>query len=120
MLSKEQVLEIISYCESHGVTRKTRLQELGIREWDFYESRRRYLDQEKKEPTSTGHFIQLENGGDFVPSTVMELEGRYNGGRGKRVQADDVVVECRTRRGGMIRISGKISVDLMGLLVREL
>lgn len=32
MLSKEQVLEIISYCDTHGVQRKARLQELGISE----------------------------------------------------------------------------------------
>lgn len=120
MLSKEQVLEIISYCESHGVSRKVRLQELGIREWDFYESRRRYIDQEKKAPESVGHFIQLGDGGDFVPSSVTELEGRFNIGKGKRTQAEDVIVECRTPRGGMLRISGRVSLDLIGALVREL
>lgn len=29
MLSKEQVLEIIAYCDDHGVQRKVRLRELA-------------------------------------------------------------------------------------------
>lgn len=40
MLSKEQVLEIIAYCDDHGVQRKVRLRKLGITEWNFYKSRR--------------------------------------------------------------------------------
>lgn len=48
MLSKEQVLEIMAYCDDHGVQRKVRLRELGITEWNFYKSRRQCLRQEKR------------------------------------------------------------------------
>ena len=54
MLSKEEVLEIISYCDTHGVQRKVRLRELGMTEWNFYKSRRQYLRQEKVNPAAVG------------------------------------------------------------------
>ena len=53
MLSKEEVLEIISYCDSHKVQRSTRLKELGITHREFYKSRRNYLENEKSH--SQGH-----------------------------------------------------------------
>ena len=46
MLSKEQVLEIIAYCDDHGVQRKVRLRELGITEWNSYKTHRQCLSQE--------------------------------------------------------------------------
>ena len=36
MLSKEEVLEIIFYCDSHKINRSDRLQELGISHWNFF------------------------------------------------------------------------------------
>lgn len=74
MLSKEEVMEIISYCDTHGVQRKTRLRELGITEWNFYKSRQLYLRQEKANPVSGGSFIRLGAGGTLVPATVTEKE----------------------------------------------
>ena len=50
MLSKEEVLEIISYCDSHKIQRSVRLKELGITHWEFYKSRRKYLENEKSHP----------------------------------------------------------------------
>ena len=43
MLSKEEVLEIISHCDSHKINYSDRLQELGISHWNFYKSRRNHL-----------------------------------------------------------------------------
>lgn len=71
-------IEIIAYCDNHGVQRKVRLRELGITEWDFYKSRRRYLCQEKTNNETTESFIQQEAGGRFVPSTVTEMERQIN------------------------------------------
>ena len=60
MLSKEEVLEIISYCDSHKINRSDRLQELGISPWNFYKSRRHHLKAEKSSlQDSMGPFIQL-------------------------------------------------------------
>ena len=120
MLSKEQILEIISYCETNGVRRKDRLRELGISEWNFYKSRRRYLRQEKINPECAGSFIQLEHGGGFVPATVTEMERQVNPGRQSVGKGEELTVECRTSRGGMVRINGKLNAELLCALVKNL
>ena len=120
MLSKEQVLEIIAYCDNHGVQRKVRLRELGITEWNFYKSRRKYLHQEKMGAEVTGSFIQLESGGGFVPATVTEIERQINPGRQFIGKGEELTVECRTVRGGMVRINGKINTELLCALVKDL
>ncbi|MCQ2059383.1 MAG: hypothetical protein MJY71_06085 [Bacteroidaceae bacterium] len=48
MLSKEEISEVISYCQEHGCSYKDRLTELGIPEWKFYDSKYRYAFQERK------------------------------------------------------------------------
>ena len=42
MLTREEIAEIVQYCKENGVTYKSRLKEIGISEWRFYESKRRY------------------------------------------------------------------------------
>ena len=120
MLSKEEVLEIISYCDTHGVQRKARLRELGITEWNFYKSRRQYLRQEKANPATGGSFIQLGAEGAFVPATVTEIERQVNPGRLDSSKSEDLTLECRTSRGGMVRINGRLNAELLSALVRNL
>ena len=55
MLSKEEVLGIITYCDSHNIKRSARLQELGISHWNFYKSRRHHLESEKSHPQDHKH-----------------------------------------------------------------
>ena len=120
MLSKEEILEIISYCDTHGVQRKVRLRELGITEWNFYKSRRQYLRQEKVNSAAVGSFIQLGAEGAFVPATVTEMERQVNPGRLDSSRSEDLTVECRTSRGGMVRINGRLNAELLSALVRNL
>lgn len=121
MLSKEQVLEIISYCDAHGVTRRRRLMELGITHWEFYKSRRRHLEVEKSQPQeASGSFIQLKSNGEYVPSSVTAMEQSINPGRDLHRQSDMLTVECQTSRGGMVRVNGKISAGLLSALVKSL
>ena len=121
MLSKEEVLEIISYCDSHKIQRSTRLKELGITHWEFYKSRRKYLENEKSHPQDhTGSFIQLGSSGDFVPGSVTEMEKRINPGRKLHPQSEVLTIECQTSRGGMVRINGRLSTELMSALVKSL
>lgn len=82
MLSKEEVLEIISYCDTHRINRTTRLQELGISHWNFYKSRRQHLEKERTAPQDkAGSFIQLKSNGKYVPSSVTAMEKIINPGR---------------------------------------
>lgn len=121
MLSKEQVLEIIGYCDTHGITRRDRLMELGITHWEFYKSRRRHLEAEKSHPQETsGSFIQLKSNGEYVPSSVTVMEQSINPGRALRRQSETLIIECQTSHGGMVRINGKISAELLSALVKSL
>lgn len=121
MLSKEEVLEIISYCDENGINRKDRLEELGIGEWLFYSSRRRYLRQEAEGGNPTGHFIQLRGNGTLVPDSVRDMERRAHPDRKMRDHAaTDLKIECQTHRGGLLRISGQISPGMLAILVQNL
>lgn len=44
MLTQEEIADIVQYHNEHGVTYKSRLKEIGISEWRFYESKRRYAE----------------------------------------------------------------------------
>ena len=121
MLSKEEVLEIISYCDSHKINRSDRLQELGISHWNFYKSRRHHLESEKSQPQAhAGSFIQLESNGEYVPSSVTAMEKSIRPGRELHRQSEILTVECQTSRGGMVRINGKISAELLSTLLKSL
>ncbi|MDE6295340.1 MAG: hypothetical protein K2M03_04670 [Muribaculaceae bacterium] len=121
MLSKEEVLEIISYCDSHKINRSDRLQELGISHWNFYKSRRHHLKAEKSYPQDNmGSFIQLKSSGEYVPSSVTAMEQSINPGRNLHTQSEAMTIECQTSRGGMVRISGKMSAELLAALVKSL
>ena len=63
MLSKEEVSDVISYCQEHGCTYKEHLHELGIHEWKFYDSKYKYAIQERKNSVK-GQFLQLKTGSD--------------------------------------------------------
>ena len=73
MLSKEEISEVISYCQEHGCSYKDRLTELGIAEWKFYDSKYRYAIQERKIKES-GQFLQLKpsSDGSFVPFPSLD------------------------------------------------
>lgn len=108
MLSKEEVLEIISYCNTHKINRSIRLQELGISHWNFYKSRRHYLEVEKLGSQSNpGSFIQLKPTGEYVLSSVTPMEKRINPYRELHRQSETLIVECQASRGDMVRINGR-------------
>lgn len=55
MMTREEVAEVMTYCKKNNVSYKTRLAELGIPAWKFYDSKSRYaLEQESSE--SKGEF----------------------------------------------------------------
>lgn len=58
MLIREEIADIVQYHNEHGVTYKSRLKEIGISEWRFYESKRRYTEVQAGE-RAAGEFLQL-------------------------------------------------------------
>ena len=121
MLGKEEVLEIISYCDSHIIHRSDRLQELGICHWNFYISRHHHLKAAKSCPQDiTLSFIQLKSSGEYVSTSVTAMEESINPGSKLHTQSGVMTIECQTSQGGMVRISGKIIAELITALVKSL
>lgn len=70
-MTKEEVASIVKYCNDNGVSYKARLSELGVPEWKFFESKRRYAKEQVSSASPAGEFLQLTAGGDFVPMRYM-------------------------------------------------
>ena len=61
MMTKEEVAQVIAYCDENKISYKQRLAELGINPWNFYDAKRKYAP--KQEGESSGEFLQLVPGG---------------------------------------------------------
>ena len=46
MMSKEEVAEIMTFCKERGISYKSRLAELGIPTWKFFDSKARYAKEQ--------------------------------------------------------------------------
>ncbi len=80
-MTREEVAEVITYCKKNDISYKTRLAELGIPAWKFYDSKSRYaLEQESSE--ANGEFLQLYAGDSSVPMpSFAATSGRMAKGR---------------------------------------
>lgn len=111
-------MEIVAYCKENHVTYESRLKELGVSQWNFYQSKKRHLLKEMKADSSDGAFIQLCSG-RFVPASLTAMEGE--GSRTKKhLESSELKIECQTSRGGLLRMSGKISSSILAVLVQNL
>ena len=106
MMTREEVAQIVSYCDEHNISYKRRLEELGIQEWRFYDAKRKYAA--KEEMGGTGEFLQLVSGGVFQTDTIKPLRTR-SGKQAKGNPALPVSIELRTPTGTMMRISGNLT-----------
>ena len=107
-MTREEVAEIISYCQTNQISYKARLQELGIPTWKFYDAKAKYAEEEAAE-NSQGAFLQLRSGDSFVPMPSFAAKSGQKS-RSKR-QTDEprsLSVELRTPNGTMMRISGEM------------
>lgn len=52
-MTREEVAEIMTYCQEHTVSYKDRLAELGIAPWRFYDAKSRYA-----KTTSTSRILR--------------------------------------------------------------
>ena len=107
MMTREEVAEIIMYCKAHKVTYKSRLAELNIPVWRFYDSKSRYAEEQSSGNTSKGDFIELGQSGTFIP--VPSFAGQ-NGRKPKGESPSGFKsIEIRTSKGDAIRIQGELS-----------
>ena len=66
-MTREEVVEIMNYCKEHKMTYKSRLEELNIPVWRFYDSKSRYAAEQSSGKTAQGEFIELPHSRSFVP-----------------------------------------------------
>jgi len=106
-MTKEEVAEVVAYCDENKISYKQRLSELGISEWSFYSAKRKYAP--KQEEDNAGDFLQLIPGGTFLPNPIKPARSRS----GKQKEAErnvvSVCIELRTPTGTMMRISGNLT-----------
>ena len=108
-MTREEVVEIMNYCKEHKVTYKSRLEELNIPVWRFYDSKSRYAGEQSSGKTAQGEFIELPHSGSFVP--VPSFAGT-TGRKQKSTLATPSglkEIEIRTPGGSAIRICGELN-----------
>lgn len=106
-MTREEVAEIIMYCKEHKVTYKSRLAELNIPVWRFYESKSRYAEEQSSGNTAKGAFIELGQSGTFIP--VPSFAGQSGRKPKEEPSSGFKSIEIRTSKGDAIRIQGELS-----------
>jgi hypothetical protein len=121
MLSKEEVLDIVTYCKDHAETYNSRCKELNIPLWRFYDAKKHYKNQEIKFG-EIGEFIQLRAGGPLKPSNLNQLEGKTVKGPGKQAdpQSGIMSLELQTRGGTVLRLYGEMTPAMLHELAQLL
>lgn len=102
-MTKEEVAQVIAYCDENKISYKQRLSELGISPWNFYDAKRKYAPKEEGE--NAGEFLQL------IPGANPIKPSRSRSSKQKESARETVAVniELRTPTGTMMRISGNLT-----------
>lgn len=106
-MTKEEIAEIVSYCEEKKISYKQRLEELGIKAWEFYDAKRKYAP--KREGDNTGEFLQLIPGESFLPNPIKPSRSRSTRQKNAEQNVVTVSIELRTPTGTMMRINGNLT-----------
>ena len=106
-MTKEEVAQVIAYCDENKISYKQRLEELGINPWRFYDAKRKYAPKEEGE--NAGEFLQLVPGGSFLPNPIKPSRSRSSRQKDSSQGAVAVSIELRTPTGTMMRISGNLT-----------
>ena len=114
MMTKEEVAQVIAYCEENKISYKQRLTELGIDLWRFYDAKRKYAP--KQEGNNAGEFLQLVPGGSFLPDPIKPARSRSGKQKNAEKGVIAISIELRTPTGTLMRISG----DLTGRELRDI
>lgn len=105
-MTKEEVKQIMSYCEEQKISFKTRLQELDIPLWKFYDAKRKYIAHDN----DFGGFLELLPGSQFFSNAIKPGRTR---GRSKckcdNSEPAAVSIELKIANGTMMRISGSLT-----------
>jgi len=103
MMTREQIKEIVSYSQEHGITVKQRLRELSIPEATFYYAKRMYA-REDMVPGVEGCFLQITGS----PAPAQGVSGQvYRRSKGKEDTLESpMTVELRIGSDTAMRLQG--------------
>lgn len=99
------------YCKEHKVTYKSRLAELNIPVWRFYDSKSRYAEEQSSGNTSKGDFIEL-GAKRYIHSGQSDRQPKKESSSGFKS------IEIRTIKGDAIRIQGEFSAQEFSSIVQ--
>lgn len=115
MLTREEIADIVQYHNEHGVTYKSRLKEIGISEWRFYESKRRYTEVQAGE-RAAGEFLQLVRGNSCQePMLTSRKTDRV---RKSGHEFGPMSIEMRTQIGTVLQIQGNLDVTMVQAIIQ--
>jgi len=105
-VSKETVTEIERFCTENGISRKVRLQELGISEGSYY-----YTKSLLREEYHTGgSFIQLSSG-------AGDRHQQQSRSRREKTSSEAMTIEIRTPSGTEMRITGCFAPEMLKTII---
>ena len=111
MLTREQILEVDTYCAEHQISQSQYLDEHNIPRHQYYVWKRKYR-QEDERSSEPGAFVQLRPGGEFV-SPMMPPAKTSGKAKAKTGTVDStesfLTVEVRTAAGTIMRIQGSMT-----------
>ena len=109
-MTKEEVAQVIAYCDENKISYKQRLSELGISPWNFYDAKRKYAPKEEGDNVdNAGEFLQLIPGGAFLPNPIKPSRSRSSKQKESAQETVAVNIELRTPTGTMMRIIGNLT-----------
>ena len=114
MMTKEEVAQVITYCEENKISYKQRLAEMGVNPWNFYDAKRKYAP--KQEGDNAGEFLQLMPGETFLPNPIKPARSKSGKQKNTEKGVIAISIELRTPTGTLMRISG----DLTGRELRDI
>ena len=109
-MTKEDVAQVIAYCDENKISYKQRLSELGVSPWSFYDAKRKYAPKEEGDNVdNAGEFLQLIPGGAFLPNPIKPSRSRSSKQKESAQETVAVNIELRTPTGTMMRIIGNLT-----------
>lgn len=111
MLTREQILEVDTYCAEHNITQQQGLEELQIRRDQYYRWKKKYRDEDESDQgPEAGAFLQLPSTGAFMspmmPPARTSGKSRSKNGDSQPQEQSFLTVELRTASGSAMRIQG--------------
>lgn len=117
-MTREEVAEVMAYCKENGISYKTRLAELGIPAWKFYDNKARHA-REQEASKAKGEFLQLSAGDTFIPApSFAATSGKKVKGGNNSTVSQALSIELRTPNGTAMRIRGEMSQDFVQSIIR--